>query len=143
VQAKIFFDRVELYHDRQHLKTYERSYGRGQEVSDWKQYLPTLIRKPGANPILQSNADVVRRIFRMTIEGKGLYEIAQTLQEEKVLSPSYHLAKNDTGQLQHKTFVASAVVEELILESLRDVFEFVKNHEEEFIQLVTASSSAK
>jgi transposase len=48
VQAKIFFDRVELYYDRQHLKTYERSYGRQQEVSDWKQYLPTLIRKPGA-----------------------------------------------------------------------------------------------
>ena len=48
VQAKIFFDRVEIYHDRQLLKTYSRSYGRGQEVTDWKQYLPTLLRKPGA-----------------------------------------------------------------------------------------------
>jgi hypothetical protein len=48
VQAKIFFDRVELYYDRQLLKTYDRSYGRGQEVTDWKQYLPILLRKPGA-----------------------------------------------------------------------------------------------
>jgi len=220
-------------------------------------------------------SEVVRRIFRMTIEGKGPYQIARTLQEEKVYSPSYYLAKNDAGQLQHKDFddpyrwwgasvlhmvsrmeymghtvnfktyknsykdkqrkhnseenlaifentheaiidpetwetaqrcrktirrtpkksaepnrltgllfcadcggrlyhefregtatklpkrnymcssyrkhttdctihfVASAVVEELILESLRDVCGFVKNHEEEFIQLVTASSSAK
>jgi transposase len=48
VQAKIFFDRVELYYDRQLLKTYDRSYDRQQEVTDWKQYLPTLIRKPGA-----------------------------------------------------------------------------------------------
>ena len=48
VQAKIFFDRVELYYDRQLLKTYDRSYGHQQEVTDWKQYLPTLLRKPGA-----------------------------------------------------------------------------------------------
>jgi hypothetical protein len=48
VQAKIFFDRVELYYDRQLLKTYERSYGRHQEIADWKQYLPVLLRKPGA-----------------------------------------------------------------------------------------------
>jgi transposase len=48
VQAKIFFDRVELYYDRQLLKTYVRCYGRQQEITDWKQYLPILIRKPGA-----------------------------------------------------------------------------------------------
>lgn len=48
VQAKIFFDSVELYYDRQLLKTYARSYGRQQEVTDWKQYLPVLLRKPGA-----------------------------------------------------------------------------------------------
>lgn len=48
VQTKIFFDRVDLYYDRQLLKTYDRSYGRQQEVTDWKQYLPTLLRKPGA-----------------------------------------------------------------------------------------------
>jgi hypothetical protein len=48
VQAKIFFDRVELYYDQQLLKTYDRSYGRQQEVIDWKQYLSILLRKPGA-----------------------------------------------------------------------------------------------
>jgi transposase len=48
VQARIFFDRVELYYDRQLLKTYARGYGRRQEVTGWKQYLPVLLRKPGA-----------------------------------------------------------------------------------------------
>lgn len=48
IQAKIFFDRVELYYDRQLLKTYDRGYGRQQEITDWKQYLPILLRKPGA-----------------------------------------------------------------------------------------------
>ena len=32
VQAKIFFDRVEVYYDRQCLSSYVRSYGRQQEV---------------------------------------------------------------------------------------------------------------
>jgi hypothetical protein len=39
-------------------------------------------------------AAVVRRIFQMTIDGKGAYQIARTLAEEKVDKPSYHLAKN-------------------------------------------------
>lgn len=48
VQAKIFFDRVEVFYDHQHLTRYARSYGRQEEVTDWKQYLPILLRKPGA-----------------------------------------------------------------------------------------------
>lgn len=48
VQVKIFYDRVEMYYDRQRMAEYARSYGRQEEVSDWKQYLPILLRKPGA-----------------------------------------------------------------------------------------------
>jgi transposase len=48
VQAKIYHDRVELYYEGQLMKSYARSYGRGQEVTDWKQYLPVLVGKPGA-----------------------------------------------------------------------------------------------
>jgi len=48
VQTKIFYDRVEVYYDRQLLKTYDRSYGSQQEVTNWKEYLPILLRKPGA-----------------------------------------------------------------------------------------------
>jgi hypothetical protein len=36
-------------------------------------------------------ADVVRRIFQMTIDGKGSYQIARTLMEEKIERPSYCL----------------------------------------------------
>ena len=49
-QAKIYFDTVELYYDRQLLITYSRSYKRNDEQCDWKQCLPTLIRKPGGAP---------------------------------------------------------------------------------------------
>lgn len=48
VQAKIYFDRIELYYDHALLKTYERSYKKKEEISDWKQYLPVLVQKPGA-----------------------------------------------------------------------------------------------
>jgi len=48
VQVKIYFDKIEAYYDRQLLKTYDRSYIRGAEVFDWKQYIDVLIKKPGA-----------------------------------------------------------------------------------------------
>lgn len=39
-------------------------------------------------------ADVVKRIFAMTIEGYGPYQIASKLKEEKVLIPSAYLAQH-------------------------------------------------
>jgi len=48
VQAKIYFNKVEVYYERCLLKTYRRSYERKGEEYDWKDYLPTLVKKPGA-----------------------------------------------------------------------------------------------
>jgi transposase len=48
VQAKIRFDSIEFFFDHHLLKTYDRSYDKNGAVSDWKQYLPTLVQKPGA-----------------------------------------------------------------------------------------------
>lgn len=48
VQAKIYFDRIEVYHDHHLLKEFRRSYEKNGSVSDWKDYLPALIKKPGA-----------------------------------------------------------------------------------------------
>ena len=48
VQAKVYFDTIQFFYDHQPLQIYARSYERNHIVSDWKQYLPTLIRKPGA-----------------------------------------------------------------------------------------------
>ena len=42
-------------------------------------------------------AAMVRRIFRMTIDGKGPYEIARILANEKVERPSYYLAQHGMG----------------------------------------------
>lgn len=48
VQAKTYFDKIEVYHDHSLLKTFRRSYERNEKVYDWRVYLPTLVKKPGA-----------------------------------------------------------------------------------------------
>ena len=48
-------------------------------------------------------AAVVRRIFRMVIDGKGVYQIADILSEEKVLCPSAYLS---LGEISYADFTA-------------------------------------
>ena len=47
-------------------------------------------------------AAIVRRIFQMSIEGHGGYEIAQILTREKVESPSYYLASRGIGLFKNR-----------------------------------------
>ena len=49
-------------------------------------------------------ADVVKRIFAMTIDGYGPYQIASKLKEEKILIPSAYLAQHGEGVNKNKTF---------------------------------------
>ena len=49
-------------------------------------------------------AEVVKRIFAMTIDGFGPYQIASKLKEEKVLIPSAYLAQHGEGVNKNKTF---------------------------------------
>lgn len=49
-------------------------------------------------------ADVVKRIFAMTIDGYGPYQIASKLKEEKILIPSAYLAQHGGGVNKNKTF---------------------------------------
>ncbi len=49
-------------------------------------------------------AAVVRRIFRMTMEGLGPYKIACTLSEERIPIPGVHLARHGAGLHQRKVF---------------------------------------
>lgn len=49
-------------------------------------------------------AEVVKNIFRMTMEGFGPYQISQKLSEQKVLIPAAHLAKHNEGVNKNKTF---------------------------------------
>ena len=42
-------------------------------------------------------AAVVRRIFHMTMDGYGPYQIARALKEDKVEIPAVHMAKKDAG----------------------------------------------
>ncbi len=47
-------------------------------------------------------ADVVRRIFRLTVEGVGPYDIARILHDEKIERPSHYLAKRGRGVYQNR-----------------------------------------
>jgi DNA invertase Pin-like site-specific DNA recombinase len=49
-------------------------------------------------------AAVVRRIFHMTMEGKGPYQICCTLKDEKVPIPAYYLAQKGAGLHQRYDF---------------------------------------
>ena len=48
-------------------------------------------------------ADVVRRIFRLSVEGKGPLTIAKILMNDKVERPSYYLAQRGRGTYQSQT----------------------------------------
>lgn len=48
VQAKIFCDKIEFYHDCSFIASYHRSYEKNDELMDWTQYIRTLCRKPWA-----------------------------------------------------------------------------------------------
>jgi hypothetical protein len=48
VQVKIYFNKIEAFYDHNLLKVFRRNYNRNSEEIDWKDYLPTLVKKPGA-----------------------------------------------------------------------------------------------
>lgn len=48
VQAKIWFDRVEIFYDHEKISSFERSYDKKEILGDWRTYIPALIEKPGA-----------------------------------------------------------------------------------------------
>jgi len=48
VQVKIYFDKIEISYDHCLLKTFRRGYEKCGEECDWKDYLPALLKKPGA-----------------------------------------------------------------------------------------------
>ncbi len=55
-------------------------------------------------------AEVVRRIYRMSLEGKGPYEIARILSEEQIERPSYYLAKRELGTCRSNNNTATPYV---------------------------------
>ena len=46
VDLKIYYNKIEVFKDHQLLLTYDRCYGKKQEVFQWKQYLSLLSKKP-------------------------------------------------------------------------------------------------
>lgn len=48
VQAKVFYDHIEFFHDKQKVSEFPRSYKTNDEICDWTQYVSILCQKPGA-----------------------------------------------------------------------------------------------
>jgi hypothetical protein len=48
VQVKSYFNKIEVFYDHCLLKTFRRNYEKNGEENDWKDYLPSLVKKPGA-----------------------------------------------------------------------------------------------
>ena len=48
-------------------------------------------------------AEIVKRIFKMTIEGKGCYQIARTFTDERITRPSDYIAVRDGGHYTPKS----------------------------------------
>ena len=55
-------------------------------------------------------AAVVRRIFQLVIEGKGVQQIARMFMEEKIPRPSYYMAQRGLGTSKNKADAALAYV---------------------------------
>ena len=71
VQAKIFFDHVEFYHDHQPVGRYRRSYGQDEELYDWTQYVGTLLKKPGAMEHTRFFKQLPQRWQEFLVQSRG------------------------------------------------------------------------
>lgn len=58
-------------------------------------------------------AKIVQRIFHMTMDGRGPYQIARILKEEKVEIPAVHMAKKDAGLWKSRLSEAQKRVQDL------------------------------
>ena len=88
------------------IKTAKRSNGRNEKYTS--SIAPYGYRKSetekGAWEIDPEAAEVVRRIFHMTIEGYGITSIANRLKKDKIFSPGYYHAQKGIGTCKNKVF---------------------------------------
>ncbi len=83
VQAKVYFDHIEFFHDHSAVGTFRRSYKTNEEIYDWTQYVSTLCRKPRA----MESTRVFRQMpqqwqdYLSSIQGKERKSALQLLSE--------------------------------------------------------------
>ena len=95
-------------------------------------------------------AEVVRRIYRMTIEGKGPYQIARELSEEKIERPSYYLGKKGLGNHASNydkenpyMWRGNQVTKSIILKTIQETCHYVSLNEQEFVYSLQEESAMK
>ena len=89
-------------------KTYLEAYAAQQGFTNCVHYTDdgysgVNFDRPGWNRMIDEEvAAVVRRIFQLTIEGRGPYEIARILFDDKVEAPTVYLARQNRGVWKSK-----------------------------------------
>ena len=89
-------------------KTYLEAYAAQQGFTNCVHYMDdgysgVNFDRPGWNRMIDEEvAAVVRRIFQLTIEGRGPYEIARILFDDKVEAPTVYLARQNRGVWKSK-----------------------------------------
>lgn len=70
-------------------------------------------------------AKIVQRIFHMTMDGRGPYQIAKILKEEQVEIPAMHMAKKDAGLWKGRADASDFVYEVMkhfLMEALSRIY---------------------
>lgn len=84
VETKIYYDTIEFFYEGQKVGNFKRSYGQNQEICDWTQYLPILIKKPSA-------ASSTRFFNQMPEQWRPLIKDSRTAERKNVLKLLYEI----------------------------------------------------
>lgn len=118
-QLKVYFNRIEIYYEHSLLKSYKRSYGRNEEITDWQQYMSILCKKPGAVEHTRFFNQIPKlwQVHLKATSGKErktalmlLMEIVQDGNTElcdSVLDLARRYGRNDTESLRHCYYTLS------------------------------------
>lgn len=119
VQAKIFYNRIEFFYEHNLLKAYGRSYKSNAEATDWKQYMETLIHKPGAVEHTRFFNQIPKlwQDHLITIHGTERKSALMVLQEivkddnellcEDALSLAYECGRSDADSIRQCYYILS------------------------------------
>lgn len=101
VQAKIFYDHVEFYHDHRLVAQYRRSYGRNEELYDWTQYVGALLKKPGS-------VEHTRFFQQMPEQWQGLLAQARGQERKSALRLLSEMVRDGNAQLCDEALALAA-----------------------------------
>lgn len=83
VQAQIYYDHIEFFHDHKPVARYVRSYERNKEFCDWTKYIGVLLKRPNAleDAVFFRKMPQQWQIYLSDTHGKDRRDALQLLQD--------------------------------------------------------------